>query len=383
MHGLRSMMVRMVFPSLCWTMFLASPGYSQNTGAGGGWRLSNYTFVDGTSTVERVVAGTTSKINDVDRYTGDKGNIEIAKNRWDQKTGALLAGVTYSVRWTDPPAALFPGDRIRMNYQLKIVTAKSWAPDHQSVNFSQGMGGVFLLNAKGENYFKSAFESELVSSTAVTAGARNNEERTLTANFGAGFKAIYTYTYDVNLTRGGDAPVAVAESQTQSATQAGWHLAKYAFVDGSSNVERVIAGTNSRVNDVDKFTGNKGNIEIASNRWDQKTGGLLAGVTYRVKWSDPPAILLPGEQIRMQYELRTVTAKTWPPYKQSVVFNQGLGGVFLLNARGENYFNSDFNSELVSAKTVAKGSRPNEEKTVTVNFGAGFLAVYTYRWRER
>lgn len=374
--------MKLVLPALFWMVLLSSPGYSQSTGQTGGWKLTDYAFVDGSSAVDNVVAGTTSKINDVDRFTGSKGNIEIAKNRWDQKTGALLAGVTYSVRWTDPPEALFPGDQIRMHYQLKIVTAKAWAPDHQSVNFSQGMGGVFLLNGKGENYFKSDFASELVSAKAVTAGSRNKEERTLTANFGAGYKAIYTYTYDVNMSRGSDTPATVAASPTSIATQTGWQLASYEFVDGSSNVQRVIAGTNSRVNDVDQFSGTKGKIEITSNRWDQKTGGLLAGVTYRVQWTDPPAVLLPGDQIRMQYELRTVTAKAWTPPDQSVVFNQGLGGVFLLNAKGENYFKSDFKSDLLSAKTVAKGTRPNEEKTITANFGAGFLAVYTYRWRE-
>jgi hypothetical protein len=59
-----------------------------------------------------------------------------------------------------------------------------------------------------------------------------------------------------------------------------------------------------------------------------------------------------------------------------------MGGVFLFNARGENYFKTDFDSALISSKAVVKGSRNNEVKTLTANFGAGFKAIYTYEWRE-
>jgi hypothetical protein len=356
-------------------------GPAQGSDDTGGWRLTNYTFVDGSSNVERVLAGTSSKMNDVDKYRGDKGNIEIAKNRWDQKTGALLAGVTYVVKWTDPQPALFPGDNIKMQYDLQIITSKSWIPDNQSANFNQGLSGIFLLNERGENYFKTDFQSQLTSSKAVAKGARDAEEKALTVNFGAGFKAIYTYVYDVNLKREPQSQPELIQPESATAGP-GWHLANYVFVDGTSTVERVLAGTSSKMNDVDKYRGEKGNIEISHNRWDQKTGALLAGVTYVVRWTDPPSVLRPGEKIQMQYQLEIITSKSWIPDNQSVSFNQGMGGVFLFNARGENYFKTDFDSALISSKAVVKGSRNNEVKTLTANFGAGFKAIYTYEWRE-
>jgi len=352
---------------------------SQSAEIIGGWKLTNYTFVDGTSNEEKVLAGTSSKMNDVDKFKGSKGDIEISKNRWDQKTGALLAGVTYAVKWTDPPAQILTGDKIRMHFELKVITSKSWTPDPISVSFNQGMG-IYLLNTKGDNYFKSDFNGDLISAKAVAKGSKNNEEKTIIVNMGAGFKAIYSYVYDANLQKG-QAPEPVIE-EPKIGNITGWYLTNYTFVDGSSNTETVLAGTNSKMNDVAKFKGSKGNIEISKNRWDKKTGGLLAGVTYTIKWSDPPTVLLAGDKIRMNFELKTITSKSWTPDPISVNFNQGIYGLYLINPQGENYFKKDFSAEVVTGKTVLKGNRANETKVVTANFGAGFKAIYTYEWRE-
>ena len=136
-------------------------------------------------------------MNDVSKYKGNKGSIEIAKNRWDKKTGALLAGVTYTVQWTDPPKVLLPGDKIRMNFELKTITSKSWTPDPISVSFNQGMYGLYLINPQGENYFKKDFKAEIISDKAIAKGSKTKEIKTITANMGAGFKAIYTYEWRV------------------------------------------------------------------------------------------------------------------------------------------------------------------------------------------
>ena len=179
-------------------VFSYSLCFSQSVEGQGGWKLTNYTFIDGASNAERVLAGTNSKMTDVNEYKGGKGDVEIIKNRWDQKTGVLLAGVTYSVKWTDPPAQMLTGDKIRMHFELKTITSKSWTPDPLSVSFNQGMG-IYLLNTKGENYFKSDFKDELISAKVVSKGSKNNEEKRITVNLGSGYKAIYTYVYDANL----------------------------------------------------------------------------------------------------------------------------------------------------------------------------------------
>lgn len=353
--------------------------FAQQIGANGGWRQTGYTFVDGSSNIERVLAGTSSKMNDVTKFKGAKGAIKIAYNRFDQKTGALLAGVTYEIKWTDPPATLFPGEKIKMHYQLRTVTSKSWTPNPQSVSFNQGISGLFLLNPAGENYFKKDFNNEIISNKAVEKGNRNNEEKAITANFGSGFKAIYSYVWDENLSQT-QAPISKEVAEIKENTT-GWHLTDYSFIDGTSNIERVLAGTSSKMNDITKFIGNKGSIEISYNRYDQKTGKLLAGVNYAVKWSDPPTVLIAGEPIRINYQLKTITSKSWTPNPQSVSFNQGISGLFLFNRAGENYFKKDFNEEIVS-KPVNKGYKKDETKAITVNLGSGFKAVYTYQWRE-
>ncbi len=83
----------------------------------------------------------------------------------------------------------------------------------------------------------------------------------------------------------------------------------------------------------------------------------------------------------MSYNLKTLKSKTWKPETQSVSFNQGIYGLYFFNLRGENYFNNDFNSEIVTDKPVEKGYKNNEEKTIVVSMGAGFKAIYTYQWR--
>lgn len=346
----------------------------------GGWRFTQYSFTDGTRTADNVLMGTSSKMTDIIKYSGEKHNIEISKNRWDKKTGKLLAGVTYNVKWTDPSEILFPGEKITMKYELKTIASVSWKPDNQSVSFNQGIYGLYLLNASGENYFKQDFNADITTGKPVEKGYKNNEEKILTVNMGAGFKAIYTYVWDANL-QNDEKSAQPAISQPAKESVTAWYLKGYSFTDGTLTKETVLAGTSSKMRDEIRYRGEKHDIEISKNRWDVKTGGLLAGVTYTVAWTDPPAVLIPGEKINMNYNLKTIKSKTWKPETQSVRFNQGIYGLYFFNLRGENYFNTDFNSDIVTGKPVEKGYKNNEEKTIVVSMGAGFKAVYTYQWR--
>ncbi|MDZ7615197.1 MAG: hypothetical protein U5K51_16990 [Flavobacteriaceae bacterium] len=90
-------------------------------------------------------------------------------------------------------------------------------------------------------------------------------------------------------------------SQTAS-NESGWYLTSYSFKDGSMQKESVLMGTSSKMKDVVSFKGDKGNIEITHNRNDLASGKLLAGVTYQVTWTDPPAILEPGTKSSFDYE---------------------------------------------------------------------------------
>jgi len=106
----------------------------------------------------------------------------------------------------------------------------------------------------------------------------------------------------------------------------------------------------------------------------------LAGVNYSVKWTDPQKVLIPGDKIKMNYTLKTITNKTWTPNQQTVLFNQGMG-MYLKDSNGNEFFKTDFSSELVSPKGVDKGYKANDKKSVTVNLGSGFKAIYYYEWR--
>jgi hypothetical protein len=162
-----------------------------------GWYFTSYEFVDGTRTIDRVLAGTSDYMTEVTSFKGQKGNMDISFSRKDKSSGKLLVGVTYSVKWTDPQTILLPGEKIKMHYKLKTITATSMTPDQQMAKFSQGIYGVNLANAAGEVYFKKDFDSDIISQKAIEKGSKAGEKKTLTVILGTGFKAIYNYEWRV------------------------------------------------------------------------------------------------------------------------------------------------------------------------------------------
>jgi len=169
-------------------------------------------------------------------------------------------------------------------------------------------------------------------------------------------------------------------AQTASSVS-GWHLTDYSFKDGTLQKESVLAGTTSRMNDVISYKGDRGNIEITQNRYDVKTGKLLAGVTYRVLWTDPPTVLNPGEKSSLDFELSTISSVSWKAPQQSMHLNQGLNGVYFITSDGTNYITKDIKTRLTTEKVIDKGTK-GAKRVIQMNFGNGFSVTYTYEWRD-
>lgn len=354
--------------------------FSFSQAQSGGWKQTGYSFTDATKTTENVLAGTSDYMKDVVQFKGGKGDMEISYNRYDKSSGALLAGVTYNVKWNDPQTKLFPGEKIKMHYTLKTISSKTWTPGQQMVKFSQGVYGINLANTAGEVYFKKDFNSDLISQKSVEKGYKAGDKKTLTVNLGTGFAAIYAYEWDPALI-----PSQIKEVTSTvtvpSGNQTGWYFTGYEFVDGSRTIERVLAGTSDYMIEVTSFKGQKGNMDISFSRKDKSSGKLLVGVTYSVKWTDPQTILLPGNKIKMHYTLKTITATSMTPDQQMAKFSQGIYGINLANTAGEVYFKKDFDSDIISQKAIEKGAKAGEKKTLTVILGTGFKAIYNYEWK--
>ncbi len=175
--------------------------------------------------------------------------------------------------------------------------------------------------------------------------------------------------------------VAINAGHAQTSDVAGWHLTGYSFKDGSLKKESVLAGTSAKMTDVVTYKGDKGNIEITQNRTDVSTGKLLAGVTYRVIWSDTPAVLLPNEKTALQYQLSTISSTVWKAPQQTVSINQGASGLFFASPNGTKYIKDDMSATLTSGRAIERGTKGNK-RTIQVSLGNGFIASYNYEWRD-
>ena len=346
---------------------------SQPASSESGWQLTGYSFKDGTSQNETVLAGTSSKMKNVVSYKGDKGSIEITQNRFDVNSGKLLAGVTYSVNWTDPPAILVPGEKSFLDYEINTISSLTWKAPQQSINLNQGLYGIYFVTPDGTKYFTKDFKSRLTTEKPIEKGSKGTK-RIIQMNFGNGFSATYTYEWKESITI--DKPETIENKDVT-----GWHFTNYSFKDGTLQNETVLAGTSSKMKNAVSYKGDKGSIEITQNRFDVNSGKLLAGVTYMINWTDPPATLIPGEKCFMEYEVKTISSLTWKAPQQSIKLNQGLYGIYFVTPDGMKYFTKDFKSGLTTEKAIEKGSK-GMKKNIQVNFGNGFSATYNYEWKE-
>jgi len=123
-----SILLTFLLSILCINLVFSQAGSNKS-----GWYLTNYTLKDGSLSKETVLMGTTSKMKDVISYKGVKGHIEISQNRYGVPKGEHIAGVTYKVSWTDPPAVLIPGEKHFVDFELKTTTSKTWKAGQQSI----------------------------------------------------------------------------------------------------------------------------------------------------------------------------------------------------------------------------------------------------------
>ncbi len=350
-----------------------STGFAQTASSISGWYLTGYSLKDGTNQTTSVLAGTSSTMTDKISYTGAKGDIEITHNRYDDKTGKLLAGVKYRVRWTDPPEVLNPDEKSSLDFELNTISSLVWKAPQQSLLFQQGLNGNYYITTDGTKYITKDIKARLTTEKVFDKGTKGTK-RFIQMNFGNGFTATYNYEW-----RDGGVQEKLIVNENKNGI--GWYLTGYSLKDGTNQTTSVLAGTSSTMTDKISYTGAKGDIEITHNRYDDKTGKLLAGVKYRVRWTDPPEVLNPDEKSSLDFELNTISSLVWKAPQQSLLFQQGLNGNYYITTDGTKYITKDIKARLTTEKVFDKGTK-GTKRFIQMNFGNGFTATYNYEWRD-
>ncbi|HNQ68530.1 MAG TPA: hypothetical protein PKN32_09130 [Bacteroidales bacterium] len=357
--------------------------FAQNPVTKGGWKLTDYSFVDGTKTVDRVLAGTSDYMEDVTKFEGSKGDIVIYYNRYDKSSRKHLAGVNYSVKWTEPQSVLFPGDNIKMTYSLKTITNLTWKPEQQSAKFNQGIYGINLKNSNGEEFFSKDFSSEIISAKPVEKGYKLNEEKTLTVSMGGGFKAVYTYKWDPELVK-----TDVKEEQKDNIPvtegKTGWYFTRWEYIVSSADGSKTGHFANGDTySDVSVGIGDKNNFTTTLTRID-KNGKTIASGKAVTTWTDPPKYFSDTELPSITVK-RTVES-SWGISQFSISFdmaeiNPGGG-----TAGKINFATPDAKTHLqefdgtMKAPKIIKGNKHGDQRAIIFHFN-GYGFKYYYEWR--
>ena len=333
--------------------------YAQQSGTSAGWHFTTYEFKDGSTKNYSNLMGTSSKMYDTISYKGAKGNMTITHNRYDVKTGILLAGVSYQVIWTDPAPLLMAENKSFVNFSLKKISSTKWPIPHNSVNLNHGLSGIYFVSSDGTKYFNTDISTTLTTDKNIPKGTKG-QKKSIQVNLGNGY--IITYNYE------------------SSTNKNAWHFTSYEFKNGSLKKYSNLMGTSSKMYDTISYKGVKGNITITQDRYDVKTGKLLAGVTYQIVWTDPADQLIAGEKSSVNFSLKTIATKSWNPPNSSISYNQGIYGIYFLAPDGKKYFTKDVSTTLTTEKVIAEGSK-GLKKFIQVNLGNGFMYTYNYEWR--
>ena len=348
--------------------------YAQQSGTSAGWHFTSYEFKDGSTKNYSNLMGTSSKMYDTISYKGVKGNMTINHSRYDVKTGKLLAGVTYQVVWTDPAVVLVADQNTLMNFSLERISSTSkWTPPNNSIRFNQGLYGIYYKSPDGTKYFTENISTTLTLEKVIEKG-RKGLKKIVQVCLGNGY--MFTYNYEWR-----DGTTAVpTEQPAASINQNAWHFTSYEFKNGSLKKYSNLMGTSSQMYDTISYKGVKGNMTITQDRFDVKTGKLLAGVTYQIVWTDPASQLIAGEKSSVSFSLKTIATKSWTSPNCSIRYNQGIYGIYFLAPDGKKYFTKDVSTTLTTEKVIAEGSK-GLKKFIQVNLGNGFMFTYNYEWR--
>lgn len=356
---------------------------AQTTSTKGGWKQTAYEFVDGTKTVDRVLAGTSDYMEDITKYEGSKGDIIIHFNRYDKSSGKLLAGVDYNVQWTNPESEIFPGDFIRIKYTLKTISSMTWTPDQQFIYFNQGYNGIYMTNDLGEKYLKKDFSGVLSGKIAVDKGVKAGQERTITMNMGAGFKAIYTYVWDPELVKT-RVQEDIKEENSLAEGKTGWYFTRWEYIvsvsDGSKSGHFNNGDPYSEVNSA---KGDKNNFTTTVTRLDKKGNTIASGKAVTI-WTDPPKYFSDTELPSIEVD-RTVES-SWGINQFSISFdlkdtNPGGGSFGKINfaTPDAKTFVQEFKGTMKAPKII-KGNKHGDEKAIIFHFN-GYGFKYYYEWR--
>jgi len=348
--------------------------YAQQSGTSSGWYFTSYEFKNGTLKKYSNLMGTSSKMYDTISYKGAKGNMTINHSRYDDKTGKLLAGVTYKVVWTDPALVLFADQKTTMNFSLeRISSTANWTPPNNSIQFNQGLYGIYYKSPDGNKYFSKNINTTLTIEKVIEKG-RKGLKKNVQVNLGNGYMFTYHYEWRDGIT------TVPTEQPAVTTNKNAWHFTSYEFKNGSLKKYSNLMGTSSKMYDTISYKGVKGNMTITHDRYDVKTGKLLAGVTYQIVWSDPATLLLTGEKSSVNYSLKTIATKSWTAPNSSLHFNQGMYGIYFLSPDGKKYFTKDMSTTLTTEKVITEGSQ-GSKRFIQVNLGNGFMFTYNYEWR--
>ena len=170
-------------------------------------------------------------------------------------------------------------------------------------------------------------------------------------------------------------------SPSQTTNTPGWYFKNYtASKNDRIGEKHPLMGTTSYMYDVWESKGEKGNLTMTHNRYDDQTKKLLAGVTYNVIWSDPPSYLGVGDKPSINYERITIASESWKPNQNSISIDQG-GGVYFVKADGTKYITEDTKTSMTMEKEVAKGQK-GQVKRIQLILGDGWVYEYHYEWRD-
>lgn len=189
-------------------------------------------------------------------------------------------------------------------------------------------------------------------------------------------------TKTVLITRNGNGGSSGDGGNSSASNGPGWYFTNI-ITTGESRVgePHPLMGTTSYMYDEYNADGEKNDLTITHNRYDYDSKDLLAGLTYRVVWTDPPQYMPAGSKASMDFERTTIsTFNGWKAADISANLNQGWT-VYFVGGDGTKYIQQDMKINMTMEKEIEKGST-GSKKRIQIILGEGWTYEYHYEWRE-